>query len=50
MGLETRKVDKVWTLEKFHLPLFQMLYNVTMFKKTLDAFKTNARERKFIVR
>jgi len=28
----------------------QLLYNVTMFRKTLDAFKTNARERKFIVR
>lgn len=28
----------------------QFLYTVTMFKKTMDAFKNNAREKKFIVR
>ena len=28
----------------------QGLYTVTMFRKTLEAFKNNARERKFVVR
>ena len=28
----------------------QALYTVTMFRKTLDAFKNNAREKKFVVR